>query len=103
MPSDAASIDAVDVALAVASAVEAVGGEYFIGGSLANSLQGEPRATDDIDKEATLAGYPFKMEGQVLRLPRAVVDVPNATRARRARPRLRRARRAGGSRSRSPR
>jgi hypothetical protein len=41
--------DALDIALLVAEAIEAVGGEYFIGGSVASSLQGEPRATNDID------------------------------------------------------
>jgi len=41
--------DALDVALAVARAVESVGGSYFVGGSVASSLQGEPRATNDID------------------------------------------------------
>jgi hypothetical protein len=41
--------DALDVALLVAAAVERVGGEYFVGGSVASSLQGEPRATNDID------------------------------------------------------
>lgn len=46
MPSE---LDAIDVALAVASAVESVGGAYFVGGSVASSLQGEPRATNDID------------------------------------------------------
>jgi hypothetical protein len=40
---------AVDVALRVAAAVESVGGTYFIGGSLASSIQGEPRATNDVD------------------------------------------------------
>lgn len=49
MPSDANAIDAIDVALAVARAIESVGGQYFVGGSLASSLQGEPRATNDID------------------------------------------------------
>lgn len=33
----------------MAAAIDAVGGEYFVGGSLASSLQGEPRATNDID------------------------------------------------------
>lgn len=33
----------------MAEAIDAVGGEYFVGGSLASSLQGEPRATNDID------------------------------------------------------
>jgi hypothetical protein len=46
MPSEP---DAIDVALRVARAVEAVGGAYFVGGSVASSLQGEPRATNDID------------------------------------------------------
>ncbi|MEN9579659.1 MAG: hypothetical protein RJA70_2668, partial [Pseudomonadota bacterium] len=41
--------DAIDVALLVARAVEAVGGTYFIGGSLASSVDGEPRATNDVD------------------------------------------------------
>lgn len=41
--------DAIDVALKVAGAITAVGAEYFLGGSLASSLQGEPRATNDID------------------------------------------------------
>ena len=42
-------VDAIDVALLVASAIETVGGAYFVGGSVASSLQGEPRATNDID------------------------------------------------------
>jgi hypothetical protein len=46
--------DAVDVALRVAAAIELVGGSYFVGGSLASSLQGEPRATNDIDIVLTL-------------------------------------------------
>jgi hypothetical protein len=41
--------DALDVALLVAAAIDRVGGEYFVGGSVATSLQGEPRATNDID------------------------------------------------------
>lgn len=41
--------NAIDIALKVASALTAVGAEYFLGGSLASSLQGEPRATNDID------------------------------------------------------
>lgn len=41
--------DAIDVAIAVARAIESVEGAYFVGGSLASSLQGEPRATNDID------------------------------------------------------
>src|SRR6266699_2805628 len=41
--------DALGIALRVARAIETVGGAYFVGGSLASSLQGEPRATNDID------------------------------------------------------
>ncbi|MEI9950221.1 MAG: nucleotidyl transferase AbiEii/AbiGii toxin family protein [Pseudomonadota bacterium] len=41
--------NAIDVALKVAAALTAVGADYFLGGSLASSLQGEPRATNDID------------------------------------------------------
>ena len=46
---EGAAADAVDVALQVASAIESVGGEYFVGGSIASSFQGEPRATNDVD------------------------------------------------------
>jgi hypothetical protein len=42
-------LDAVDVALRVAAAIEKIGGAYFVGGSIASSLQGEPRATNDVD------------------------------------------------------
>lgn len=42
-------VDAIDVALQVAHAIESVGGTYFVGGSVATSFQGEPRATNDID------------------------------------------------------
>jgi hypothetical protein len=45
----ASGIDVIDVALRVAAALEAAGGEYFVGGSFASSLQGEPRATNDVD------------------------------------------------------
>lgn len=41
--------DVIDVALRVAAALESVGAPYFVGGSLASSLHGEPRATNDID------------------------------------------------------
>ncbi len=36
--------DALDVAFRVAAAVERVGGRYFVGGSIASSVDGEPRA-----------------------------------------------------------
>lgn len=41
--------DIVEVALRVAAAIEGVGGRYFVGGSFASSVDGEPRATNDID------------------------------------------------------
>lgn len=41
--------DPYDVALKVARTLEALGIEYVLGGSLASSLQGEPRSTNDID------------------------------------------------------
>jgi hypothetical protein len=49
MAEDRASPDAIAVALRVGETIESVGGAYFVGGSLASSLQGEPRATNDID------------------------------------------------------
>lgn len=42
-------MDVLDVALLVADALERSGVDYFLGGSLASSFQGEPRATNDID------------------------------------------------------
>lgn len=48
MPADVGE-NAIDIALKVAGALTLVGAEYFLGGSLASSLQGEPRATNDID------------------------------------------------------
>jgi len=41
--------DVVEIALRVAEALEKVGARYFVGGSLASSIDGEPRATNDID------------------------------------------------------
>lgn len=41
--------DVIGVALQCAEAFEKAGVAYFLGGSLASSLQGEPRATNDID------------------------------------------------------
>jgi hypothetical protein len=41
--------DVIAVALQCADALEVAGVGYFLGGSLASSLQGEPRATNDID------------------------------------------------------
>jgi len=49
MLDDRKPADAIAVALRVGAAIESVGGTYFVGGSVASSLQGEPRATNDID------------------------------------------------------
>src|ERR1700729_4006499 len=43
------ALDPIEVALRVAGAIEAAGGAYFVGGSVASSFQGEPRATNDVD------------------------------------------------------
>lgn len=49
MAEGGSSPDAIAVAMRVGAAIEQIGGRYFVGGSLASSLQGEPRATNDID------------------------------------------------------
>src|SRR6185369_4757471 len=81
MPSDAPSPsdgDPIAIAIRVARAIEAAGGAYFLGGSLASSLQGEPRATNDIDIVIDLAardihrltialGSDFEVDVDVLR------------------------------------
>jgi hypothetical protein len=70
--------DVIDVALRVAAALESVGARYFLGGSLASSLDGQPRATNDIDfvidipigKVGALAaalGADFEVDGDTLR------------------------------------
>ncbi len=41
--------DVLEVALRIAQALESVGARYFVGGSLASSMHGEPRATNDTD------------------------------------------------------
>jgi hypothetical protein len=48
-------LDPVGVALLVARAFDRLGVAYFLGGSLASSLQGEPRSTNDIDFVVDLA------------------------------------------------
>lgn len=42
-------LDPIQIALRVASVLESLGLAYHLGGSLASSLHGEPRATNDID------------------------------------------------------
>jgi len=46
---EAAADDVVSIARRVGNAIEEAGGAYFVGGSIASSLQGEPRSTNDID------------------------------------------------------
>ena len=70
--------DVVDIALRVAEALEKVGARYFVGGSLASSIDGEPRATNDIDFVIDMAigkvrefierlGADFEVDGDMLR------------------------------------
>lgn len=47
--------DALEIAWLVGQAVEDSGGEYFVGGSVASSMQGDPRSTNDIDIVLSLA------------------------------------------------
>ena len=51
VPSD----DVVTIARRLGKAIEEAGGAYFVGGSIASSLQGEPRSTTDIDVVLELA------------------------------------------------
>jgi hypothetical protein len=70
--------DAIDVALRVARALETAGARYFVGGSLASSIDGEPRATNDIDfvidirvgkinEFVRLLGAEFEVDSDMLR------------------------------------
>ena len=52
---ETASDDVVTIARRVGSAIEAAGGAYFVGGSIASSLHGEPRSTNDVDIVLKLA------------------------------------------------
>jgi hypothetical protein len=47
-------LDPYDIAHLVAQAFETIGVDYFLGGSMASSLQGPPRYTQDIDFVANL-------------------------------------------------
>ncbi len=74
----------IDVALAVARAFEALGIGYFLGGSFASSIQGEPRATNDIDFVVDLS--PSKVEPLAQALgPDFEVDVESLLEAARQR------------------
>ena len=52
--------DPLEIALLVAAAIEHAGGSYFVGGSVASSLQGDPRATNDIDFVVELTAEPSR-------------------------------------------
>jgi hypothetical protein len=49
-----ASVDALAVALSFTSLLERRGIPYLVGGSLASSVHGEPRSTNDVDVIADL-------------------------------------------------
>jgi hypothetical protein len=72
MGADAGAVEAIVIALRVAHAIEGAGGSYFVGGSLASSLQGEPRATNDIDIVLSL---PIGRIGQLVSLLGADFEV----------------------------
>lgn len=56
------SEDILDIAARVAAAIEEVGGDYFVGGSVATALDGEPRATNDLDVVVRLRlGYAARL------------------------------------------
>lgn len=48
-------MDVVEITLLVTRALERCGVAYFLGGSLASSFQGEPRATNDVDLVVALS------------------------------------------------
>ncbi len=43
------AIEPIEIALLVGKAIESAGGAYFVGGSVASSIYGDPRSTNDID------------------------------------------------------
>jgi hypothetical protein len=61
-----AVLEVVEVALAVARALERSGVEYTLGGSVATSLQGEPRSTNDIDFAVKLTEHDVRPFVQAL-------------------------------------
>jgi hypothetical protein len=74
----------IDVALEMARAFESLGIGYFLGGSFASSMQGEPRATNDIDFVVDLP--PSKVESLAQTLgPDFEVDVESLLEAARQR------------------
>ncbi|MBI5543461.1 MAG: hypothetical protein HY901_06200 [Deltaproteobacteria bacterium] len=66
-------LDDREVALRVARALEAAGIEYALGGSVASGIQGEPRATNDVDFAVRLAEHQVAPLAKALG-PEFVVD-----------------------------
>lgn len=79
-------LDEYEVALRVAAALDELGIVYTLGGSLASSLQGEPRATNDVDFAVRIEEH--HVAGLIERLgPDFVIDAEalrTAIRSRRA-------------------
>ena len=70
--------DPIGIALDVAAAIESAGGTYFVGGSVASSLHGDPRSTNGIDIVVSVPlgqvdtfvaalGTEFELDGDMLR------------------------------------
>jgi len=71
--------NAIDIALEVARALIEVGAEYFLGGSLASSLQGEPRAAGSASRRV-LAPVEVGRKAAFLRLAlRKTRDIQSCT------------------------
>ena len=69
--------DVLDVALAVARALEAIGAEYYIGGSVASSLQASARSTNDVDFVVAMAPHQAQdLADELLTKARAEADRP---------------------------
>ena len=60
-------VDPLDVAVEVASAFEALGVPYVLGGSLASTIHGEERSTNDVDFAADLSPEKAKAFGARLK------------------------------------
>lgn len=78
-----AAANALDVALLVAAALEAAGIPYFLGGSLASSIHGEPRATNDIDFVVDLGPWQVRRLADALGPDFAVDEIALADAVRR--------------------
>ena len=52
MTCDESSLGPYDVAARFGAALDTLGVAYYLGGSLASSIHGEPRSTNDVDQAA---------------------------------------------------